>query len=359
MSTKMRLKTSNETSLKTGKSMRSKAKTQMFWERGKLPYTGITVIIENVQSHAVKPQVVGPESVQLLGTVDPVTQTKGRIFYLTAKYWTQLNPWSFQRSNGILDDDGVLHEVARQDLSSYRYEPLNAGIDDTGHPDNIVTEFQKDDEGNLTTRRKMDGEKRWTNCYPAVEKKTIPMDITNRCQIIIPEYVVRQFRAMVKAGRKAPAGRGKPKIFLLEESVRLLARNHIPVCHQTVNALVATANDGKGATRMSVHNALRACGLVRLDTLSGYGTAVYGLPDLSESSMTEFARLSRNIRGRRMTDHNDRQINAGQDFDYLDWMQKHPANKAWDGTRVEPVKGDRVCWPNGFKPRTRKAKTSA
>jgi len=313
------------------------------------------VTIENVQTRPVKPMIIGPQPVELLGTVDPTTQCKGRIYYLTAKYWTQLNPYSFKRSNGILDDDGVLHEFARQDLSSYRYEPLNAGVNDMGHPDNIVTEFQKDDEGNLTNRRQMHGEKKWTVCYPAVEKKTVPMEMKTSCQIVIPAYVVAQFRAMMDAKANVKAGRGRPKVHLLDDVVRLLARNHVPVCHQTVNTLVAMANDGKDATRMSVFNAIRSCGLVRIDHLDGLSVAVYALPDISESSMTAFARLSRNIRGRRMTDHNDRKTVAGQDFDYLDWMQKHPARESWDGVKVEPVKGGRVCWPNGFKPRTRKA----
>lgn len=360
MSSKLRLKASNVASLKAGKCLKSRPTGPTLWQRGKLPYDGITVMLEYEQSHKVKPMIIGPEPVEQLGTMDPRHQCDGRIYYLTSKYWSQLSPRSFGRPNAILDDNAVLHEIPAIERNSYRYEPLNAGINDSGHPDNIVTEFQKDADGNLTERRKMDSEKRWTVKYPAVEKKTIHIVIPARCQIVIPAYVVRQFKMMMKASKKAKAGRGRPKIHLLDEAVRLLAQNHVPVSWQVVNELVALANDDHAVTQRSVFNAFKSCGLVRMDTIKGFAVGVYGLPDLSESSMTHFAMLTKRLRGRRMTDHNDRQITAGHSFDLLAWMKTHPSKKVWDG-RKNSVMLDNLplCWPDGFKAKRSKVRTSA
>jgi hypothetical protein len=251
------------------------------------PWDGIAYTLEVEQNHKTRADYNGYfEPAYQLGTVDPSIQTMGRIYYLTTRYWSIINPHSFtkpMKHSGLAwGDDGVGQyydiEGPAPEKNSHRFEPANQGLMPEGHPLNVSNTFQRDAEGELTTRRTMDGQKQWGPVYPAVFKNTVDMTIKHKLQINLPEQVVQEFRAMAKAQVKDQIRkRGKPKTVLLDEAIELLARYKVPVTYQAVITMLAEVND-RPVNLRTVQMAIKRSGLIHRGTIEGFATRFYGLP---------------------------------------------------------------------------------
>lgn len=285
MATTKRLK-SREAVHKDGRKCQQKntrSRQDYLVPRAEKPWDGVAVILENTQEHAVSVDYAGYfQRVERLGTVDPSLQCKDRIFFLTCKYWSILNPHSFRKAMvyETITEEGEEVRIEGQvpELNSHRYAPSQEGLMPMGHPLNAPGPAILDDEGQPTGRYSEHAIQNWGPVYPAIFKDTVKVPITKKIRITIPDQAVQEFKAAMLKDQ-APMKRGRQPVRLLKEATEILARYKVPLTYQVVSSLVMMANEGKPVSQRTAYNAFAALGLVRLGTIEGLSISYYGYPD--------------------------------------------------------------------------------
>lgn len=167
---------------------------------------------------------------------------------------------------------------------SHTFTPLNEGIMPMGHPRNTDAKVFK-----------------WEGVRDITTTKIVRVSWERSMDVMVPAGCVKEFMSVIEArnrrmvkklARRRKPKRGRPKGASLPvmEAVECLLLWNVPLCTQTVNALLAKVC-AKDVTRKTIFLAFREMGLVKTGNIDGYMAPLWGLP--KHDDWIEFAKFVR------------------------------------------------------------------